>query len=267
MQEVIDLSSRNHLAKWSSRVRLPASAAELEQDEEWCEIEQDGGWRRVRFHDYADIFQRKGLYEHLFYGLLKCCSPERVASMLESVAREAGVDPRKHRILDLGAGNGMLGESLMRRGFGSVMGVDVLADAKVATDRDRPGVYADYLVADLVSFDADARERITRFAPTCLSCVAALGFGDVPPRAYFNAMSAIPVGGLLAFNIRTDFLDPRYAFGFSELVRRMMQDNVIRIESMQRYRHRLSVTGEPLWYTAVIATKLDHVSRDMLVDP
>ena len=94
-----------------------------------------------------------------------------------------------------------------------------------------------------------------------------MGFGDVPPRAYFNALSAIPVGGLLAFNIRTDFLDPRYSFGFSELVRRMMQGNVIRIESMQRYRHRLAVTGEPLWYTAVIATKLDHVSRDMLVDP
>ena len=267
MQEVIALATRSHAAKWSSRVRLPKSAAELEQDEEWCEIEEDGKWRRIRFHDYADIFQQKGLYEHLFYDLLKCCSPERVASMIESVVREGGADPRKHRILDVGAGNGMLGESLMIRGFGGVMGVDLLPEAKAATGRDRPSVYADYLVADLIGFDADTRERITRFAPTCLSCVAALGFGDVPPTAYFNAMTAIPVGGLLAFNIRTDFLDPRYSFGFSELVRRMTQDNLIRIESMQRYRHRLSVTGEPLWYTAVVATKLDHVSRDMLVDP
>jgi predicted TPR repeat methyltransferase len=252
-------------ADWTHRVRLPSKTAKLEQDEEWCEIEEKGEWRRLRFHDYADIFSRAGLYEHLFYGLLRCSSPERVATMLEAVLREAGQNPADLRTLDLGAGNGMLGESLKRRGFGEVMGVDLLPEAKMATERDRPRTYDDYLVADLIVYADSAREQLERFAPTCLTTVAALGFGDVPPRAYFNALTTVPVGGLLAFNIRTDFLDPRYSFGFSKLVRSAMSANVIRIESMQRYRHRLAVTGEPLWYTAVVATKLAPVPEEMLI--
>jgi predicted TPR repeat methyltransferase len=265
MQEVIGVA-KTPPRRSSPRVRLPTGAAALEQDEEWCEIENNGTWQRIRFHDYAAIFGHKGLYEHLFYGLLQCCSPERVASMLETVVRESGSDPASHRILDLGAGNGMLGESLLRRGFGSVMGIDLLPEAKSATERDRPRQYGDYVVADLASFEPETRERIERFAPTCLASVAALGFGDVPPTAYFNALTVVPIGGLLAFNIRTDFLDARYAFGFSELVRRMMTGDVIRIESMQRYRHRISVSGQPLWYTAVVATKLADVPAEMLVE-
>jgi predicted TPR repeat methyltransferase len=248
-------------------VRLPSTAKPLEQDEEWCELEEQGEWHRLRFHSYAEIFSQPGLYEHLFYGLLKCCSPERVGSMLETCLQESGGSPGEHRVFDLGAGNGMLGEELKRRGFTSMLGVDLLPEAKAATERDRPRVYDDYVVADLVRFDAETRARIEAFKPTCLCCVAALGFGDIPPRAWFNAMSTIPAGGLLAFNIRADFLDARYAFGFSELVRRMTGENVIRIEAMQRYKHRLSVRGEPLWYTAIVATKLEDVPQSMLVDP
>lgn len=253
--------------EWESRVRLPSPARPLEQDEEWCELEEHGEWRRIRFHSYAEIFSRPGLYEHVFYRLLKCNSPERVGGMLEATLREAGGSPGEHRVLDFGAGNGMLGEELKRRGFSKMLGVDLLPEAKAATERDRPRIYDDYVVADLVDYDAETRARIEAFKPTCLCCVAALGFGDIPPRAWFNAMSALPVGGLLAFNIRTDFLDVKYAFGFSELVRRMTAENVIRIEAMQRYRHRLSVRGEPLWYTAMVATKLEDVPQAMLVDP
>jgi hypothetical protein len=254
-------------SEWTHRVRLPSSSTRLEQDEEWCELEEGGSWRRVRFHSYAEMFTRPGLYEHVFYGLLECCSPERVASMLEQWVRESGGSPHEHRVVDLGAGNGMLGEELRARGFGKILAIDLLEEAEAAAQRDRPRVYDDYLVADLVKYDADVRARIEAFAPTCVCCVAALGFGDIPPLAWFNALSALPVGQPLAFNIRADFLDPRYSFGFSELVRRMTAANVIRIESMQRYKHRLNVHGDPLWYTAVVATKLEHVPQDMLVEP
>jgi SAM-dependent methyltransferase len=251
--------------EWSDRVRLPAVTARLDQDEEWCEIKEGGEWRRLRFHDYAEIFQRPGLYEHLFYGMLHCCSPERVSAMLEAVVRERGDEPSGQRILDLGAGNGMLGDALKGRSFGKVLGIDLLPEAKAATERDRPQIYDGFMVADLVAFPDETRARIAEFAPTGLACVAALGFGDIPPRAYFNAVSMVPAGGLVTFNIRTDFLDARYAFGFSELVRRMTETNVLRIEWLQRYRHRLSVRGEPLWYTALVATKLEDVPEQMLV--
>lgn len=252
--------------EWANRVRLPSADKRVEQDEEWCELEEQGRWRRLRFHSYAEIFERPGLYEHLFYGLLKCCSPERVSAMIEQTLKESGGRMSDHRVLDLGAGNGMLGEELKARGVAEVLGIDLLPEAKAATERDRPRVYSDYLVGDLVAYGPDLRAKIAEFSPTMLCCVAALGFGDIPPRAWFNAVSAVKSGGLVAFNIRSDFLDTRYAFGFSELVRRMTSTNILRIEAMQRYKHRLNISGEPLWYTAIVATKLDEVPASMLVD-
>lgn len=250
---------------WEGRVFLPPVDLPLDQDQEWCEIEEGGNRRRLRFHDYAELYQRPGLYEHLFYGLLGCRSPERIASMLAAVRAE-GLHTGPLRVLDLGAGNGMVGEELKKVGTEAILGADILEEARQAAERDRPGVYDDYVACDLREPSTVVLERLRAFRPNCLASVAALGFGDVPPRVYFNALALIPIGGLLAFNIKSDFLDGRYSFGFSELIRRMVGEQAIRFESMQRYRHRLDVRGEPLFYTAIIATKLADVPEAMLVE-
>ena len=46
------------------------------QDNEWCLVEVDGEQRRVRFHDYDEIYAIPGLYEELFHRCLECASPE-----------------------------------------------------------------------------------------------------------------------------------------------------------------------------------------------
>jgi hypothetical protein len=76
----------------------------------------------------------------------------------------------------------------------------------------------------------------------------------------------VAIGGMLAFNIEEDFLDARYTHGFSELIRRMMAGKIIRVEATRRYRHRLSAAGEPIYYTAMVATKLAEIPEAMLVD-
>ena len=53
-------------------------------------------------------------------------------------------------MLDLGAGNGMVGEALREHGFEEITGVDITPEAGEAAERDRPGVYADYHVCDLL---------------------------------------------------------------------------------------------------------------------
>lgn len=262
--------STNHKAyhhpDWDARVRLPDVAEGVPQDEEWCEVLEDGAWNPLRFHDYAAIYRRPGLYEHLFYHLLRCSSPERVARMLNDVRVDRGELPRELRVLDLGAGNGMLGEELSRLGHVRLLGLDILEEARAAARRDRPGVYQHYLVADLTAPSEALVEELERFAPTCLTSVAALGFGDIPARAWFNAARMVPRGGLLAFNIKSDFLDARYWFGFSELVRRMLAEGVVQLEALRRYPHRISTAGEPLTYTAIVATKLAEIPEAMLVD-
>ena len=256
---------------WEGRVRLPLAweRARLAQAEEWCDVldDDDDQWSRIRLQDYGPIFERPGLYEYIFHDLMECDSPRRVIDLLDAVRVDLEVPANQLRVLDLGAGNGIVAERLAGSGAAAIMGIDILRKAEEAADRDRPGLYQDYLVADLSSVSTEARSRIVDFRPTALACVAALGFGDIPTRVYMNALSFIPDGGLLAFNIKSAFLEPQYSYGFSLLIRRMVDEKVVRVEAMRRYRHRLGVDGKPLYYTAMIATKLaalpEHFVREV----
>src|SRR5690606_34320718 len=52
---------------------------ELAQDEAYCHLVEGGEERKIRFHEYGEIYKRPGLYEQLFYQRLKCNSPRKVA--------------------------------------------------------------------------------------------------------------------------------------------------------------------------------------------
>ncbi|MEZ4220634.1 MAG: methyltransferase domain-containing protein [Polyangiaceae bacterium] len=266
MDDGLRLEDRTRAHQWKDRVRLPPARTDVPQHEEWCEVKEGDEWQRIRFHDYASIFERPGLYEHLFYDRLECNSPRRVVQLLREVLAEPGSLRDPLRAIDLGAGNGIVAKELRRAGADAVIGIDIIPEAKSAAERDRPEVYTRYLVADLCTPTPQVESTIRDLRPNALVCVAALGFGDIPPLAYFNSLAFVPKGGVLAFNIKEEFLDQRYAHGFSELVRRMLEAKVIRLEASRRYCHRLSVAGEPLFYHAMVATKLDDVPRSMLVE-
>jgi SAM-dependent methyltransferase len=251
--------------RWEGRLRLPDLAHGPSQDMEWCEVLENGHWQRIRFHDYAAIYARPGLYEHLFYELLECDSPRQVVQLLAEVRGNLALT-EPLRVIDLGAGNGIVGEELRRGDARRIVGVDIIPEAAAAARRDRPRVYDDYLVADLCAPAPGTASRIRALQPNALTCVSALGFGDIPPRAYYHAARFVPVGGLLAFNIKDEFLDARYTYGFSELIRNMVKEKVVRLEATLRYRHRLSVAGSPIHYTAMVATKMAEIPRQMLVE-
>ena len=265
MTEATAVSSISAAREWQNRLRLPPQGERMPQDAEWCEIREAGGWRRVRFHDYGEIFERPGLYEYLFYDLLACQSPRRVVGLLAEVRAELeGKEPL--RVIDFGAGNGLVGKELRRIGAAEAVGVDILKEARAAAQRDLPGVYSDYLVADMTQPDAGVERRLRLLRPNALTCVAALGFGDIPPAAYHRAAGYVAIGGLLAFNIKEEFLDARYTYGFSEMMRRMLNDGIVRLEATRRYRHRLSASGDPIYYTAMVATKLKEIPASILVE-
>ena len=101
-----------------------------DQDEEFCELVIDGETRRIRFHDYDEIFQIPGLYEQLFYTELECDSPRTIAGLIgEQVDNESAAELR---VLDVGAGNGMVGEELDRMGAEHIVGVDIIPEAAEA---------------------------------------------------------------------------------------------------------------------------------------
>lgn len=258
---------------WSSpptrsfRLRFPAPAgadpASVDQDEEWCEVEIDGAWRRIRFHDYHEVFEIPGLYEALFARRLKCDSPSRIVGLLEDVLGDFPQGPSDLRVLDVGAGNGMVGEELRRAGVEQAMGIDIIPEARAAAQRDRAGVYRDYLVADLTALADEEARRIEAFRPNCLTVVAALGYGDIPTEAFLSACEFIPDGGWIVFNIKEDFLVEREdQSGFSKLVRSLQREQALEVQAMRRYRHRLSIHGEPLHYVAIVGRKTGPIGRD-----
>ena len=231
----------------------------LDQDEEWCEVRLDGERQRIRLHDYAAIYDVPGLYEQLFAELLDCSSPEIVCDLLGSELAKAGVDPATLTALDFGAGNGMVGEQLAELGIESLVGLDLLPEARDAAQRDRPGLYDDYLAVDITDLDRGERRALESQEFGAMTCVAALGFGDIPPAAFAEAFNLVRSPGWIAFNLRERFVEDTDPAGFGTFIKRMLGEGVLEERARTTYTHRRSVAGEALDYVALVATKRGDV--------
>jgi hypothetical protein len=238
----------------------PADVGELGQDEVYFYVLDDNGERtKIRLHEYDRLYRTPGLYEQVVYERLKCQSPVTVCAVLKYTLSQSEQDLNQLRVLDLGAGNGVVGEELKRHGVSRLVGVDIIPEARNATERDRPGVYDAYYVADLCKLNDEQREEIASWSPDCLVSVAALGFGDIPPLAFLEAFNLIAKHGWVAFNIKETFLDRSDVSGFSKLIRELLFSEYLDLHLLQRYRHRFSLEGLPLYYYALGGRKNDDV--------
>jgi predicted TPR repeat methyltransferase len=243
------------------KVEFPEPSGSIEQDDEWCFIHENGESRKIRFHDYHKVFSVPGLYEHLFHDRLDCKSPEVVCDLLnEEVAEHEGEYVSALNVLEIGSGNGVVGEQLRQMGVRKLVGVDIIDEAADAAQRDRPGIYDEYHVADLTELSASTRESLQSEEFNCLVTVAALGFGDLPPEAFSEAYNMVAPGGWVAFNIKEDFVDGSDSTGFSDLIQSCDEAKVFDIRRKRRYRHRYSTSGDPLHYVAFVAQKLRDIS-------
>ena len=193
--------------------------------------------------------------------ILECRSPAEVVGLLGERLGARGTDPAAISVLDVGAGNGIVGEELRALGVRSLVGVDILPEAAAAAARDRPGVYDDYLACDLTALTDDERRRLRAAAPNCLTTVAALGFDDMPPEALMEAYDIVADDGWIAFNIKADFLDAEDSTGFRRLIADLVHSEALEVCDRRRYRHRLSMHREPLDYVAVVGRKRRHGGR------
>ena len=237
------------------QISFPDADEHRDQDAECCDVVIGGETERIRFHDYAAIYSIPGLYEQLFYEHLRCQSPAEVSRTLAAELERADVDPSGLRVLDLGAGNGMVGERIADLGAATIVGVDILPEAAEAAERDRPGVYDDYLVADLTALSDEDRGRLTAPRFNCLVAVAALGFGDIPPEAFATAFDAVEDDGWVALSIKEDFLRSGDGSGFARLLRRLIDEGALEVLVQRPYFHRLAACGDDLGYVALVGRK------------
>lgn len=239
-------------------IALPEPDLSMSQDEEWCLVRLESEWREIRFHDYADVYRIKGLYEHLFSKTLRCDSPATIRAMLRQQLARSEANPADLRVLDLGAGNGMVGEELANLGVQTLVGVDIVEEAAQAAERDRPGIYSDYLVTDITQLSSEQKSTLQGYRFNALTCVAALGFGDIPPAAFAEAFNLVSLGGWIAFNIKEAFLDDEVG-DFARLIRTMIDRGDLVLQSRERYVHRLGTNRKPLHYYALVGTKQSHI--------
>lgn len=242
----------------------PQEATTLDQDEVFFYLMEQGERTKLRFHDYDKIYERPGLYEQVFYERLKCNSPKVVTDVLRRTVEANRRNFSELRVLDLGAGNGIMGEMLKQHGVARLIGADIIPEARSAAYRDRPELYDDYYVADFTQLSNEEKEELQDWSFNCLTCVAALGFGDIPPAAFFQALQFVRDGGWVAFNIKETFLKHTDQTGFSRLIRQLMFSQYMTLHHIERYRHRLSMEGRPLFYFTVVMQKAEGIPDDFL---
>lgn len=191
-------------------------------------------------------------------------SPSKVSSILYSTVNQTVENFSELRVLDLGAGNGMMGEELKKHGVARLIGVDIIPEAYEATLRDRPGLYDAYYIEDFCDIDTEIKEEIQQWHLDCMVTVAALGFGDIPAKAFIEAFNIIKSEGWIAFNIKETFLDTSDDSGFSRMIRELIFSEYLDIYHIERYRHRNSIEGEPLFYFAIAGRKNADVPSEFL---
>jgi predicted TPR repeat methyltransferase len=241
-----------------AEIVIPQECLKLDQDEEWVRIVTDKGARKVRLHEYGRFYEIPGLYDR-FYQDLKCQSPRVVCEALKSQMVKFGDAGEGPRVLDFGAGNGQVGEKLARAlDCEALVGLDVLPEACEAAERDRPDVYDDYYVADMAAPPAGTVEKLSRWNFNTLVTVAALGFGDICTKAFANTYNLLKDDAWVAFNIKDRFLSESDESGFADVIHGLMNGGLELLET-RRYRHRLSLAGEPLHYYVIVGRKTGNI--------
>ena len=141
-------------------VAYPPKACMVEQNEAYFDLVTGSGRERIRIHEYDRVFDVPGLYEEVVYNKLQCDSPNVITDLLKESMQAHAESGIPLRVLDFGAGNGIVGEYLQEAlETETIVGVDIIDEAKKAVQRDRPDIYDDYYVMDLS--DVDDRDRHT----------------------------------------------------------------------------------------------------------
>ena len=260
-QDASNIMAFRHKVKFSS-----IDSRSLDQNEVFFFLEERGKEHKFRFHDYDEIYSRPGLYEQIFYDRLKCSSPQKVGENLKN-ALDANQQPiTEMRVMDLGAGNGVMGEALRKYGVSRLVGIDIIPEAKDAAERDRPGVYDEYYVEDFCALGEEVRGELNDWSIDCLTSVAALGFDDIPVKAFWEAVNFVQDSGWVAFNIKETFLDNSDSSGFSRFIRELIFSEYLDVHQLERYRHRLSIDGTPLHYFSLVAQKMTDIPQEFLFE-
>ncbi len=237
-------------------VSLPDAATQNGKEAGYCLVEDGGALRQVRLRGDARLWEWPGVYEHLVRTLLRGNAPGALSHMLDRQLRSSGTNAADLRVIDLGAGNGWMGEELGSIGIPLVIGVDSSSAAAIAAERDHPDVYQSYLMLDMRRLSEAQRDDLMNYDFNCLVCVDALAADEPAPNAFAEAFNLLAPDGWVAFHLNAETAEGGRDSRFARIVHRMIQSGSMNVATQQRYRHRFTTYGAPLFHVGVVARKV-----------
>lgn len=226
-----------------------------EAEGEFIGLRNRGGLEEiVHLHDYARLYAVPGLYECVVQDLLGCRSPQVAVAALARSLDRLGQAAADLRLLDLGAGTGLVGELARAAGVRSVIGTDALMQAREACLRDRPGVYEAYFVGDLAQSGTDLLGRLRACSPGGLVSTGAFGGGHAGASALAKAVDMLPAGAPVVFTINERWMRVGAPDGFLLALNELVGSGRLMLLERSRFEHRRTTSGESIEYELIVAT-------------
>lgn len=241
-------------------VRLPADVNGLTLNNEFFYVKWQGKEQKIRLHEYGKIYKIPGLYEYVISHLLKCVSPEVVSELLIENVIQSKENPSDLIVLDLGAGSGLAAEILTYKGVKSIVGIDIIKEAAMAAQRDRPGVYDGYHIEDVCNLSNTIREKFENQRFNCLICISSLACGHILPSAFIHAFNLITNRGWIALNLLRSFFEQRGPAGPFNIFHQIIESETLKVKIIHPYHHRLLMDGTAIENVAIIGRKHADIS-------
>ncbi len=248
------MKEMNQTKTLNYEVELP-DAKSLTQGEEFFFFRQEGEEKKMKLHDYEDIYQVPFLYEKVLYDLLKCNTPNAISDLLEQAIEKSNQKPEDMKVLELGAGSGIFGEHLKNMGFGYVAGLDIYEVAKEAAYRDRPDLYDHYYVDDLTDLKPASIKDIEEKKYDVVAVASATGWGNhIPTKGFENAFQLLPEDGLFVYHVKRDDQDPE-CVDLCNWIDEKIEKGHLEVKAEDKCFHRYSLENEPIYYDVIIGQK------------
>ncbi len=235
-------------------VELDQRSGLAQADERLTVIFADGRREHMRLHEYGRVYAVPGLYEEVVQKRLECASPAALSKALVKHVSQCGEDSSALRLLDIGAGNGVVGEELRKLGVnGTFVGMDNESGARDAAERDRGGLYVEYLIGDLAELSISS--VVEKHNLTGMVGAGALGLGHVSARDLNATWQQFRPGAWLAVTLPENIVNAdRNELSEYIAALRAGEENTEVIE-FSRFRHRFRMSGEPIYYYLMVARR------------
>lgn len=148
------------------------------------------------YDEWADTYDKSTA--EAGYIAYKTCPP-----IFDQFVREnLSSDPSKLRVLDAGAGTGIVGKVLQNLGYTNVDALDI--SQKMLDEAKKLNVYKEFICAPL---SAEPIAEIATNQYDGLICIGTLTVGHVKPVALDEILRIVKPGGIIGFTLRRDIYE------------------------------------------------------------